>query len=128
MSQYVDIKVKVTNKAAILAALETLGKKAVLDDNGKLAVISYYGRKTNDEACHLKVEKDQLGGGCGDFGVNLETGKIWMCDYAQEGSLKTFLQEYAFEVTRQHYAEQGKYVYREDDKAAGKIYAYVDQG
>ncbi len=130
MSQYVDIKVKVTNKAAALAALEALGLKVQLDDTGKQGLTTYYNGTVGkgDSLCHLKVSRDQLGGGCNDFGVDLNTGHVWICDYAQKGSLKTFMQEYAFEVTKQHYAEQGKYVYREDDKATGKIFAYVDQG
>ena len=128
MSQYVDIKVKVTSLPATLAALKTLGLNAECDATGKLRLETYNGSAVSDSACHVKVDRGQLGGGNNDFGVNLGTGQVWMCDYAQQDKLSKFLQEYSYEVTKQHYADQGKYVYRQEDPVTGNIHVYVNGG
>jgi len=136
MSQDLTIQVQVKDKSAVLAALRTLGLNAQVDNAGQLTLLGYQSKdgrfgwyEMPDKKCHIKVSRDQIGNACNDFGINLDTGQVYICDYsARTPKVGKFLQEYAVAVATQAQIDEGWYVERIDDRETGKVHLFVTGG
>jgi hypothetical protein len=127
MSQYLKLKIQVQRRDAAVAALRALGFEPELSEQADLRLTTYSGTDAG-AACHVRVRRDKIGSLTNDFGINLDTGQVWLCDYARRTKLGEFLQEYSTQALMATYQEEGRYCYRVEDAETGKTHVFVSGG
>lgn len=141
MSHYMKVNAKFTHARALVAALLAVGfeQQHIVQSDEAVALNNYNGVKTENLA-HVRIPRQHIGPLCNDFGVNTETGEVFICDYAKTRSnvpairekfgghganfINRLTQEYQYTQTVETYALQGQYVERVDTPD-GSIKAYV---
>ncbi len=141
MSHYIKVNAQFTHTRALVAALLAVGfeQQHIEQSDEAVALNNYQGRATENRA-HVRIPREHIGECCNDFGVNTETGEVFICDYAKTRAnvpailekfgghgdrfINRLTQEYQYAQTVEAYALQGQYVERVDTPD-GTIKAYV---